>query len=121
MHHPQLTHLAHIEAARILQRAGRHPVPPLLRVCDVKCGRWSHRTGNITLPAWLWLEDYPPDFVEWYVAHELAHALNGVPGHGLPFQLTLWSLAPNAWHWETTYKARQYARAHACIYGTPGI
>ena len=33
------------------------------------------------------------------------------PGHDLHFQTMLWMLAPDEWHWEATYKPREYDRA----------
>lgn len=83
----------------------------------VKCGRYHPKTHTITLPLWLWGEHHAlPHYLEWYVAHELAHAFGGGQAHGLEFQAVLFALAPAAWHWETTYKPRQYAELHALLY-----
>ncbi len=95
------------------------PIPPI-RVSDVRCGRyyWKPR-HRITLPAWLWDENHRdvPRYLEWYVAHELAHGLSGCHGHQLAFQLVLHRLAPIAWHWESTYQPKRYAEACAVVYG----
>jgi hypothetical protein len=104
-------------ARMIYDRAGYddRALPPI-RVRPVQRGRWSGPARNIiTLPVWLW--DERPCFREYYIAHELAHALVGYPGHHWPFQLMLWSLAPDLWHYECSYKPRQYSIAHATIVG----
>ncbi len=107
-------------ATRIYARAGiTSPIPPI-RVSPVKCGRyyWKPR-HRITLPAWLWDEWYrnAPRYLEWYVAHELAHGLSGCHGHQMCFQFVLAAIAPEAWHWESTYQPKRYAEAFAVLYG----
>lgn len=118
---------AEFVAAMIYARAGIAAPPPRVIVRPVKAGRFDFKGGYFTLPEWLWLDQHgkdcscgqvpPPDYVEWYIAHELAHGLLGAPGHGVPFQLLLWMLAPDAWHWETTYKPHCYAAARPLVYG----
>ncbi len=105
-------------AAMIYARAGIAGPPPRGILRPVKAGRYDFKGGWFTLPEWLWTDDGIPDtFREWYVAHELAHGLVGVPGHGLAFQLTVWWLAPAVWFWESTYKPRLYDEAHHVVYG----
>lgn len=104
------------EAKRIYRRAGLDVATlPEIRIRDVKAGRYLHDTDCITLPLWLGdrLNDSrAPRYFEWYVAHELAHGLAGKAAlHGLVFQMVLRDLAPEAWHWESTYKPRNYAQA----------
>lgn len=93
-------------ARAIYRRVGLTIEPPPIRVSDVKTGRyyWKPR-ARITLPVWLWdgREADRPGYTEWYIAHELAHGLSGMHGHGTWFQLVLWWLAPDVWHWEATY------------------
>ena len=99
-------------ADMILRRAGVAK-RPVIQVRAVKCGRWYERTGAITLPVWLWDDAHRnlSRYLEWYVAHELAHWLMGRPGHDLHFQTMLAWLAPDAWVWEQTYKPKLYAQA----------
>lgn len=101
-------------ARAIYRHAGLTTEPPPIRVSDVKCGRyyWKPR-ARITLPLWLWdgREAEMPGYIEWYIAHELAHGLSGCRGHQMAFQLWLKCLAPKVWHWECTYMPRQYAAA----------
>lgn len=96
----------------IYARAGILNRLPQLTVKAVQCGRWSDKTGHVTLPLWLW--EFPhrlEAYRVWYVAHELAHHLMQRPGHDLHFQTMLAMLAPDEWHWESTYKPRHYDRA----------
>lgn len=110
------------EAQRIYRRAGLD-IATLPEICvrPVRCGRFLHKRNRIVLPEWLGEHvDDPatPRYVEWYVAHELAHGIAGETAkHGPVFQLILAALAPEAWHWESTYKPREYARAFAAVTG----
>lgn len=104
--------VATLEARRIYHRAGlMMDEIPKIAVKPVRCGRFSHTTDRITLPCWLFTRN-EPFFFEWYVAHELAHGLAGKSAnHGPIFQMVLAGLAPLAWHWESTYKPKEYERA----------
>lgn len=101
--------IAYREACRIYMRAGFDiGAIPLIIVKPVRCGRFLHDTNRITLPSWLF-ERTEPLYIEWYIAHELTHGLAGkAAGHGPYFQMVLADLAPDAWHWESTYKLKQY-------------
>lgn len=109
---PQEQAAADAMAAHILQRVSvvRRP---FIQVRAVKCGRWHEKSKAITLPVWLWDDAHRnlPRYLEWYVAHELAHWLMDRPGHDIHFQTMLAWLAPDAWHWESTYKPKLYSRA----------
>lgn len=105
-------------ARAIYLRAGLSTEPPPIRVSAVKCGRYYWKPSErITLPAWLWDETYrnAPRYLEWYVAHELAHGLSRCHGHQLVFQFVLAAIAPEAWHWESTYQPKRYAEALAVL------
>lgn len=97
-------------ATAILARRGLPPARlPVINMRPVARGRWHEKTGTITLP--LWLVDCEPDFVDYYVGHELAHHFLGRPGHDFEFQAMLAWLCPDTWHWESAYKPRLYDRA----------
>ena len=98
-------------ARRIWRRAASDRPLPSIRIRDVRRGRWSDKTGIITLPSWLWAR-HSPGFVEYYIAHELAHAYLNRTGHDIEFQLICAKLAEETYWWESTYKPRMYA---ACL------
>lgn len=102
--------------ARTLWRRHSLNIPrPTFTVKDVRRGRYHRKTNTITLPRWLEDRWTLPRYVEWYVAHELAHAVSNEHNHGRAFQLALARLAPKAWHWECTYKPRAYSQALAIV------
>jgi hypothetical protein len=91
-------------------------------VTDTCRGRCSFRSKTITIPRWACDPTHHiggrPGYLEWYVAHELAHYLDRQrkgPGcrldHGPSFQAALKELCPpHAIHHELGYKPRR-ARA----------
>jgi hypothetical protein len=106
-------------ACDIWARCGLGTRLPRFTVKDVKCGRWMDGTDRIVMPLWIWTgrwSGWPPvahpHYLEWYVAHECAHYLHGVRGHGHGFQMVLgWLAGFDAWRWEETYKPRLYWQA----------
>jgi predicted metal-dependent hydrolase len=97
-------------AQDILARAKIRMRMPTIRLRPVKRGRYYRDTHSITLPLWLHAYARMPRYVEWYVAHELAHAVSRQQNHGIRFQRACHRLAPDCYHWEATYKPRMYAR-----------
>jgi predicted metal-dependent hydrolase len=97
------------EIARMIYKRAkiRSKIPEII-VKPVKRGRYSFRTNRITLPDWIF-KDPPSGFVEYYVAHELAHGLRGKGGHGIEFQRILYRLCPQFYLYESSYKPRCYA------------
>lgn len=103
--------------ARKVFRRIRFPaklLPPII-VLNVDRGRYRFRTKTVVLPAWLCKYYDLPDYVEWYVAHELAHCVANDRAHGMRFQYWCWRLAGRTYHWESLYKPRLYKKMLALI------
>lgn len=101
-----------LRAPAVIQAA-----PPTIEVKHVGCGRFKPKRNHIVLPAWLWQggdrcpkEWNKPGYCEYYIAHELAHAIAGPDAnHGAEFQKVLAWLTPNFHHFEVAYKPKLYA------------
>lgn len=107
------------------------PVPPGVNiyVTDSNNGRYRSNIKSVTVPLWAYNHTIKktcddPEYVIYYVAHELAHAWVDANGesrgfvggddsmHGAKFYKEFKRLCPpHLWHYETEYKPRDAKRA----------
>jgi hypothetical protein len=78
---------------------------------DQSRGRCYFQRKVITIPIWAMQKSI--QYREWYVCHEMSHAVAGVQAkHGIAFQQVLKSLcSQESIKYELTYKAREVVRA----------
>lgn len=112
----------------------RHPDLVELPRIEVRVARRGHYNvlkHLIVIPVWVFTgtprvkASGKPGYIEWYVAHEVAHAIRwrgwsrGFPrppggSHGLVFQSILRKVCPpEFYHFEAGYKPRRYKQALA--------
>jgi predicted SprT family Zn-dependent metalloprotease len=96
-----------LEARKHWRRYRLPGSPPLIVFQRRRAGRWFRSRNLIALPLWLLKE--PLDVFEYYVAHEVAHAISRRADHGPEFQRVLWRLAGVGYGYEEGYKPRRYA------------
>lgn len=120
-----------VEIAARLWPAGRGPLPKIT-VKKRRNGVYHWRQKDIFLPLWLFdegdvqlarqtiLAHDRADYMRYYIAHELCHALCGREiHHGPAFQAKLRDMVPDVYHFEAGYKPKMYAaemrRAESCL------
>lgn len=76
-------------------------------VADQRCGYCHYQSKTIVLPKWLFSKSAA--YYNYYLSHELAHAVVGssVQPHGLEFMTKFKEICdPDNWRYELSYKPR---------------
>lgn len=130
MRYAELTRRA-IEIAASLWPTDRGPLPRIT-VKKRRCGVYRWKRKDILLPTWLFepgevvlarhtvAAHERDEYLRYYIAHELCHALCGREiSHGPAFQAKLRDMVPNEYRFEAGYKPKMYAaemrRAESCL------
>lgn len=77
-------------------------------VADQRCGWCVYSARVIILPSWLCTSHKSASYRNWYISHEIAHAIDKCEhDHGPEFMKILKAVCPpEDIHWEITYKPR---------------
>lgn len=78
-------------------------------------GRCYFATKTITIPSWAFTRK-EPEYLIYYIAHEMAHARKLTKNHGEAFMAEFKSICPqHLWHFELEYKPQNAAAAGISI------